>query len=103
MPLMHTHWLALKAPVPLVVCPTGHGLHMAWFAKLAYVPSAHFSQMLSPTSRYPNKQEHFSNSPVDSSTPTFTILLCEQLQLLMPTDLLADTLRKGQFPQLTDP
>jgi hypothetical protein len=83
--------------------PLGHGLHVAWFFTLAYLPSPHFSQVLSPTRRYPDKQEHPSNPPVDSSTPTVTMVASVQLQLSTDVDPADDLLREGQGWQATEP
>ena len=86
MPETQTHWLALEAPVPLVVRPDGHGLHVAWFATPAYLPSAHATQLL-PTSRYPSGQEHLSKWPTPPlPEPSFTIAGSVQLQLATPIE-----------------
>ena len=105
--MAHTHSASLEAPVPLVVRPDGHGLHVAWFATPAYMLSAHATHLL-PKRKYPSGQEQLSKWPPpplspERTSPSFTIAPSVQLQLPMPTDFLADTLRRGQLPQLADP
>ena len=87
--------------MPLVVRPAEHGLQVAWSTTLAYVPSAHTTQLL-PKRRYPSGQEQCLKV-LSLPRPTFTIAASVQVQLPTPTDPLDDTLRSGQLVQLADP